>query len=230
MVCYCPKRRIVYIHVPKTGGITVDMILRKYYGFSMFHFNGEAGFHFLGDKRGKKGIWKYILKYSDEAKEYDLKSFYKFTFVRNPYDRMVSGINYVNKMYRRRKGTNIDAPPKIFLRAVEQNVFGYMHVLLSQCTCLQDDEGKINIDFIGRTETLMEDLQHVLHDILGFERRNYMKLRLNAHKGDKLEYDPLKIQLFVTRRFIDDFHQFGYEKKSESELIQQINDRDTSYS
>lgn len=98
MVCYCPEKRILYIHLPKCAGLTVESILIKKYGFKHFTFpDSDDQYKFLRDPRGKIGIFRYILLYSNEAKIYDLTSFRKFTIVRNPYGKAESAIRYLHK-------------------------------------------------------------------------------------------------------------------------------------
>ena len=94
MVCYSLDRKIIYIHTPKTGGTSIEKILIENYDFKNFTFN-NGPYEFLNLEEGKKGFFKYILKYSDESKKYDLISWKKFTFVRNPISRAISGIKYL---------------------------------------------------------------------------------------------------------------------------------------
>lgn len=98
MVCYCPERRILYIHLPKCAGLTIESVLIKKYGFKHFTFpDSDDQYRFLRDPRGKIGIFKYILLYSNEARIYDLTSFRKFSIVRNPYNKAESAIRYLHK-------------------------------------------------------------------------------------------------------------------------------------
>lgn len=98
MVCYCPEKRILYIHLPKCAGLTIESILIKKYGFKHFTFpDSDDQYKFLRDPRGKIGIFKYILLYSNESKIYDLTSFRKFTIVRNPFNKAESAIRYLHK-------------------------------------------------------------------------------------------------------------------------------------
>lgn len=204
MVCYCNKRRILFIHVPKTGGLTIEKILVKNYGFKYFTFP-EGRYDFLRDEEGREGIFRYILKYSKESKKYDLKSFKKFAFVRNPYSRAVSALRYLSKNY------NVEIPSnEILYSKLRENTYCYMHFYLSQTECLKDDEGKLNIDYIGRFENFQEELERILYRELGLFESNLS--RIHENKSDNnIEYDREELMYQVRINLQEDFLNFNYE-------------------
>lgn len=203
MVCYCNKRKLIYIHVPKTGGLTIENILIKKYGFKYFKF--ESGrYDFLNDPRGKLGIFRYILLYSREAKKYDLKSFKVIAFVRNPYERAISAVKYL-------RGISQTFPDTIdnFNTRCELDTYYYMHFCLSQTDCLKDDEGNLRIDYLGRFENLIEDLKRILIDELNFPNSNFDRIHKNK-SSSILPYDRQEICLEVDKIHRDDFVNFKY--------------------
>lgn len=221
MVCYCPERKIIYIHVAKTGGITIETILSKRYGFKHFTFpDSEDPYPFLREPRGKLGTYKYILKYSNEAKIYDLNSFRKFAFVRDPYTRGISAIRYLHKnsirnsLYRDdekklpKKGyfpMSIDS----FYYTALNNDYYYMHFCLSQKKSLEDLDG--NIDFIiGRFENLMPDLKRILFTEFGLEESNIENLHINQSDQSILQLNPDKVKELIKQIHLEDFEFFGY--------------------
>lgn len=197
MVCYCSRRRILFIHIPKTGGLTVEKILCDFYGFKKFTFR-NGSYDFLNDPAGKRGIFKYILSHSEEAKKYDLKNFYKFAFVRNPLTRAVSAINYLSDRSHKNDG-RFPRDYQTFVRRSRADVYFYMHFNLNQVDCLKDDNNEINFQFIGRFENLMNDLNKVLIDILGLRKFDFDSIHVNksSHKmlfsEENLREDILRI-------------------------------------
>ena len=76
----CHMRKIIFIHIPKTAGSSIEHLLRDE-GLYELDFigvrNGRSTHHYMGIEL------KMILK--------DLyPKYYKFSFVRNPYDRLIS--------------------------------------------------------------------------------------------------------------------------------------------
>lgn len=177
MVCYCARRRVIYIHIPKTGGLTVEKILCELYGFKKFTFK-KGNYDFLHDPLGKHGILKYILNYSEERNVYDLNSFFKFSFIRNPRDRCISAIKY---LYQTSLNKNLPFPRdhSEFIKWSRSKNYYYMHFCLSQEDCLKNLSDHIDIDYIGRFENLMEDLKYVLVDILKMKYRSFDSVHEN---------------------------------------------------
>lgn len=206
MVCYSKKKKLIYIHVPKTGGLTIESILVKRYGFKYFTFeNGR--YDFLSDPMGKLGILRYILLYSKESKKYDLKSFKTFAFVRNPYERAISAIKYLKGLKNSRFPENAGT----FITLSRVNVYYYMHFSLSQTDCLKDENGILNIDYIGKFENLMDDLKRILVDENGFNDSDFSRIHRNKSNVN-ISMDLDRIMEEVNIIHSDDFVNFGYEK------------------
>jgi len=76
----CHSRKIIFIHIPKTAGSSIEHLLRDEGRYELDFIgvrNGRSTHHYMGIEL------KLILK--------DLyPKYYKFSFVRNPYDRLVS--------------------------------------------------------------------------------------------------------------------------------------------
>lgn len=211
MVCYCPIRKILYLHIPKTGGLTIEKILVQYYGFKYFTFSKRM-YQFLYDRKGRIGIFRYILENSNESKLYDLKSFFKFSFVRDPYDRSISCIRYLHGYSKKHL---IEFPMNLnslYQKSLTDNYF-YMHFYLTQAASLKDDDDKIDFQFIGKFENLICDLEHVLFDILKFEIRDFSKVHVNASDKETLCFDNDDIYKLTEQIHDEDFILFNFKKK-----------------
>ena len=91
------KYRFIYTHIPKTGGTSVKKILTDKIGtIKGWRADGEL-IHYPHTTHGKPcDNTSYLTK-----KEY--KDYFKFTFVRHPYEWMMSNYNFGknrNKFYR----------------------------------------------------------------------------------------------------------------------------------
>jgi hypothetical protein len=67
-----PDKKIIFIHIPRTGGSSVE----KYFNFK-----------FSSDWKPKTAQHLTLEEYSNH---YDLDKYFKFTIVRNPWDRLIS--------------------------------------------------------------------------------------------------------------------------------------------
>jgi hypothetical protein len=139
------------------------------------------------------------------------KNYYKFAFVRNPYDRLVSA--YYN--FRYDSGHSAWAGPIYQFDDFKDFVFGFeatpcknfIH-LKSQFEYLQVG-GQINLDFIGRYENLDADFLKI-EKALGLENKTLIKTRV-GQRPKKLHID-LETKDKIWRIYKDDFEAFRYEK------------------
>lgn len=201
MVCFCPLRKIIYIHIPKTGGLTIENILVNEYGFVYFTFN-KGRYEFLRQNDSGIGIFQYILENSYESKIYDLESFYKFTFIRNPVDRAMSAIRYLKKV----DIFNFPKTFELFLKRCNTDPYYNIHFLISQKQQIMNSEGIVSFDFIGRFEFLMDDLKKVLIDICKLEIKDFK----NVHENSTQNIDDI-FDFEIISEFIRNKHNEDYE-------------------
>jgi hypothetical protein len=140
------------------------------------------------------------------------KHFYKFAFVRNPYDRLVSA--YYD--FRFNKGHQVWAFPiykhdtfKDFVMNLEASPCRDFIHLQPQYNFLQVD-GEVNLDFVGRYENLREDFRKVEKD-LGLAHVELPITRTSAHPNFKDLYDK-EMKEAVKTIYGNDFKEFGYDK------------------
>jgi hypothetical protein len=164
--------KAVFIHVHKTGGTYVSYMLHKYYGFKNYYLRRPDHDKFCLNKEKKTKYINYenrvhgVLKYYKTSPHLNKKmgmtpqkwdSYYKFCFIRNPYDKIVSAWNHVNRFR---------IPFLNYLNLTKTcNDVEYMHVFLPQIRNIINEKNQININFIGKFENLEADFQRVLINI-----------------------------------------------------------------
>ena len=85
---YSKKNKILFIHPQKCAGSSIKRSLRKTFGYESFIPNAH-------DKETKPDCGHWTLSQFDYYLEDDLKEFFKFSVVRNPWDRAVSYYFYL---------------------------------------------------------------------------------------------------------------------------------------
>ena len=178
------KDNFIFIHIPKCAG---NSVIEKV-GLS-------------GQPPGHLPISKFPLK--------SRQNYFKFTFVRNPWDRFVSAYFYL------KKGGNGSAPQdlrsqtqigkyKSFTDFVKNdNFFKMWH--FKPLSFYIDDE----MDFIGKLENLQEDF-NIICDKIGIPRQELPHRNKSSHKHYTEYYDD-ETKEIVAEKYAKDIEYFGYE-------------------
>jgi hypothetical protein len=231
--------KAIYIHLPKCGGLYIKNILSIYYGFKPVRFSREEHDLFNENKNHKKQNeigekFKRVLHLRNKGfvryhlcDEFELnplwKEYYKFTFIRNPYDRIVSAFTFLQTKPEL-SGIDDDTNFKetlLYSRDVCDD-YEYLHMFISQYAHLVNDDGKIDIQFLGRFESLNIDLLQVLHNlgVTKITHHNHLEKNIvingssKSNSGSYVDfYDEESIE-FVNENFNDEFLHLGYKKYS----------------
>jgi hypothetical protein len=184
--------KTVFIHIHKTGGTYISYMLQKYYGFKnyylrrpdhdIFCMNKKKTTKYLNYENRIHGVLNYFKtspfinkKMNMTPQKWD--TYYKFCFIRNPYDRIISGWYHVNKL---------NIPFSNYLNLYNRcNDVEFMHVFMPQVRNIINEKGKLDINFIGQFENLEEDFQKVLKNIGVKDIIHEVSKKMN-----KREHDP----------------------------------------
>lgn len=211
--------KAIFIHVHKTGGSYVASVLKQYYGFETYYLKRPDHDKFCLNRVKNPNQKNYenrvhgVYNYYKTSRELNQRmgmtpqkweTYYKFTFIRNPYDRMISGWNHMN--------------PKVpFSRYVhlKNHVpdMEYIHVFMNQVRHIVDERGRIVVQFIGKFETLEDDLDRVLTNLGVYYRIHnpYQRVNKHEHAHYSTYYDPLTLQV-VNALIAEDLRAFHYPK------------------
>ncbi len=152
------KHKTLFVHIPKVAGQSIETIFLKDLGLD-WHSRGEL----LLRKKKKEEPGPERLAHL-KAKEYlefnyidkpTFDSYFKFGFVRNPYSRMLSVYNYLG--YGKIISFNAFME-KVVKQQLAQDNFFYS----AQYDYLYDEKGELMVDYVGKLESLAEDMKLVL--------------------------------------------------------------------
>jgi len=136
---------------------------------------------------------------------------YKFTLVRNPWDKVVSHYEYRRKKNKTELASrNIAFSDWVKMTYGEKkNSFYYDNPrsFQPQVDWLKDAEGKISLDYIGKFESINEDFEHI-RKVLGLQAT---LPHLNASKRASYHaYYDAETRDIVAHWFREDIRAFGY--------------------
>jgi chondroitin 4-sulfotransferase 11 len=210
------KYKFIYSHIPKAAGTTVENALKSY-ASKTFGRNAE-----------KK--WLRNKKLFDAFEIHN--DYYKFSFARNPWDRLVSCyvffssthsiinssfVDFIKSIdlflrednrpelhyYSIQNNTCADGLSGVNIKAPSQSpLLGY-HVL-PQAYFIRDD-----FNFIGKVENLQEDF-NIICDKIGIPRQGLPQKNKTNHKHYTEYYDDETKQI-VAEKYAKDIEYFGYK-------------------
>ncbi|HUG98222.1 MAG TPA: sulfotransferase family 2 domain-containing protein [Gammaproteobacteria bacterium] len=198
------RYKFIFVHINKCAGQSVQRALPR-------------------GTRGHNTIFHYLTLCECEGR--DPSEYFKFTIVRNPWDKIVSFYHY-------HKGRRWDLFPwtaatepdfnafvwKLFVDAhgaLAEEIFrgrggeSSHHVRLSNSLdWVSRPGGAVLVDYVGRMECLQADFLEVC-DRIGIRRRNLPHVNRSSHKPYWEYYNDDSIEV-VASRFQRDIDYFGY--------------------
>lgn len=179
------EHKIIFIHCHKCGGESIEQAI---FGKSDTGYNGDQ---YEGSPRKHWGYQDYITEYgADICEEY-----FVFSFVRNPWDQIISRLSYRNKRFGEEVSINSDEIKRVVQFWCKKS-----------CASLTNNG---SIDFIGRFENLDKDFSVVCEKI-GFDHVTLPHVNKSNHKHYTEYYDAETKQL-VAEKYAKDIEYFGYE-------------------
>lgn len=201
-------RPFIFVHIPKCAGTSIEAVLLPIVT-SHQHFKdlseADRSLYWLP---GKKALQHSKLR--AYGRDYPLKDYFKFAFVRNPWDRAISQINYLR--------TKAQAP--LFReKTFKQQVWAYCNTRtriwahnlgLSQTDYLLGKSGKMEVDFVGRFESLAADFRSICQR-MSIDPVPSIPHVFNSKRQEHYSvfYDEESAE-WIRRRFASDIDAFGY--------------------
>lgn len=206
------EHKFIFIHIPKCAGSSIRKALK----------NAGVQLDWEGPVRPE-----HKAKYSTNEKwlhhmqapvlrsllpENVWDAFFKFAFVRNPWDRLVSEYHFnkriyaINPHFRQRRpewaqsfdaSSNFDEWLKLGIEYVRPSL-GF----------ILDKHGKLLVDFVGRHENLRQDFQYVC-DRIGIHAELPHEMK-SDHVGYR-DYYSEEAEKIVQRHFAEEIDFFNYD-------------------
>ncbi len=179
-------RPYVFIHINKTGGSSVERAL----GIRLDHSTAAEKFEQLGSAAWSR---KYV-----------------FTFVRNPWDKVVSHYHYRVKTNQ----TGLAEKPlpfeewlqKVYVER-DHRYYDKPRMFMPQRQWLIAESGELLVDYVGRFERLEDDFGHVCNELGLQARLGHAK---PSSRGTYHQYYSDEGRAIVEEHFAEDLDAFGY--------------------
>jgi len=194
--------KTVFVHIPKTAGTSVMTMLsddvNQYIGnpnkISLKYMYGKNLQHLTGTKLRLLAPFRF-------------RRYYRFAFVRNPWDRMVSEFKWRSKWDEGLKDKDLS----YMLQRVElyRKKRAAPH-FLEAADFVFDGKGKLLVDYVGRFESIEEDFKSIAAAIGIDKELPKTNVSGGASKGYRDWYTPETVTL-IEKLFCRDIEAFDYK-------------------
>ena len=202
--------KIIFVHIPKTGGASIEKSLGIFGNDN--NGNLEPNFEILYGQTKDKILQHLKIEEIKKLKKKEFETFKLVSFVRNPYERVLSKYYHDVKIARPDKpGSTRDC--NNFNDWIIKHQRGLSKFLRTQYSYVYDKNGNNLADFIGKFENFENDVQ-IIKEKLGLKAKLEHKNK-NPIKKDidwLSEYTQQGLEI-VNRTYLCDFKVFNYEMK-----------------
>lgn len=200
----------LFVHIEKAAGSSIQIALRPLVAPGVKDRHWRRRLVWLG-RLNRLGSWR-LLAFPEHAPaslaqgclpEAVFNGLFKFAFVRNPWDRVVSRYAHLLRSTDRRRHQMVRRMEKFedFVAwEIQRGAFQYKYVT--------DRNGRSIVDFVGHYERVTEDFAAVCAR-LGV-KASLPHANVSRHEDYRTYYTPATRDL-VARHFARDIELFGYD-------------------
>ncbi|NLP58171.1 sulfotransferase family 2 domain-containing protein [Lutibacter sp. B1] len=208
------KHKVIFIHIPKTAGSSIFKFFHNDLNLDWQIPNYEVLYGWCPKR-------KIHLQHATSKQLLDLglvteeqwNTYFKFTFVRNPWDRAYSDYLWMQR------DTNINDSFQNFILK-KGNFFKILNNssnkeyrgdhLLNQ-TIFFEIKGRFRLNFIGRFENFNSDFSIIKNHLKIKKSFNYHEKKSNERLTDYKQFYTYKNKKLVSKIFYDDINLLGYK-------------------
>lgn len=165
----CKPFKCIFVHIPKTAGRSVEMFFMNRLNLNRDSQEDREQLLIIDNDDPARGTRKLSHLSAAEyvrcghISQADFDDYFKFSFVRNPWSRLVSEYRY--RAYLSHRSFKDFIMNKLPDPGWDDH---YRHVM-PQTEMVYSDDGELLVDFVGKFERLQSDFDTVC-DHLGFEK------------------------------------------------------------
>jgi hypothetical protein len=195
------KKQFIFLAFNKTGSSSVEKALKQFRN-PLTHYLLKKKYERLPNDN------KYIFKHAAPVLVRELvgtqvwDEYTTFTFVRNPWDRIVSLYHYQRKINSNRSSLAQES----FDEWIKGGGTGTVRKLVSEFIC--DENGKVIVDFVGRFENLEQDFNKVCNMIGVDCQLPHVNRTVRTEYRDYYTRETREIVRSIAQ---PDIEMFGYE-------------------
>jgi hypothetical protein len=194
--------KCIFVHIPKTGGTSMEYALGMHGNEKTIGIKKRSNRDLIQDCIFGQGQQHKAIEEIAKCRP-EIMNFFKFSFVRNPWDKFVSAVlfsgpesqieeNISKNDFKKLSQRNFHDPSHF----TPQHKFIYSH-------------GKLAVDFVGRFENLNKDFSKVCEK-LSINKQLEHRMKVYGKKHYTEYYDNEMID-FIAKEYQKDIELFNYK-------------------
>lgn len=196
------ERRFIFVHIYKVAGTSIKKALKPYADEMPHRFALDRLLHVFGLAAPVKDhVTALALKEQLPAEVFE--GYFKFAFVRNPWDWLVSLYHYIRSHPLHPKHRTVKALSDFEAYLMWRNE----NDKVLQKDFVVDEEGNLLVDYLGRYENLETDFQEICR-MIDVDCKLPCK-NVSRHLDYSQYYTDDTIGL-VSEQYREDIERFGY--------------------
>ena len=208
------QHKCIFIHIPKCAGTSVKYFLYPNQKIDWFEANYEV-VHGWCPKR------KFFMQHATAKQLVETglvttqqwENYFKFTFVRNPWDRAISDYFWLqnDRKIKDNFSNYLDKAGKFKTVLTETGETHYRGDHLTPQSRFFDEKGTYAVDYMGRFENFENDMQHIVK-ALGIQQD--FDLHINAARKNRRHYSRYYSDALIAKvekLYAADIERFNYQ-------------------
>lgn len=226
------KKKFLFVHIAKAGGSTLTRVLSIYSGNApiviakaqrAYFYNHDCMCDVICTEEQSPAFMQGHHIRIKEAKGINLDDYFKFVFVRNPFDRLVSTweIPFIKFRYSFDEFVEIDTSNTIS----PNKHYRKCDWLAKTQYDIVSDGGKLLVDYVGKYENINEDFEYVRKKLdipkkitlvagrspVDYELLPYVNKTVKKDHSHYRDYFNTNTRELVERYYKKDLETFEYE-------------------
>ena len=197
------KHNCIFVHIPKCAGTSIEFALGMH-GDQKNIGKIECKNITKNEKTLFGGSLQHLSSTQIQKIIKNYEEFFKFSFVRNPWDRAVS----LSLFHSAEKQKDKDMSKSEFQKVLTDRMQSSPPWFKNQTDYITNKDGEITVDFIGRFENLEQDFKKIAEKI-GVDKTLEKRMKLNRRKDEDYYNDETKE--IIAEKYSDDIDYFGYK-------------------
>jgi len=208
------KHNFIFFHIPKAAGTSIIISL-----FNKLNKNvliNDSNKDLVAFLKNKGNTWPnhancgQLMEFLGTTL---YRNYFKFCFVRNPWDRLVSMYHYTVQKEKEKYANKEEQLPDYSTNILEAGSFDQWiksgNIGTAQFDIISNNADELLVDYVGRSEIIQSDFSYVC-SLIGIENIQLAKANTSKHKDYRDYYTKETVDI-VAKKHQKDIKYFGYD-------------------